>query len=295
MDTPKNTESGKHTPVIALMVGATVWGIVWYPYRVLESQGMTGVEASILTYLAALCCGAIIWRKALGSLRITPMLLAVSLAAGACNLGYVLATLLGDVTRVLLLFYLSPLWTVLFARVLLGERLTRVGAGVIALSLAGACVMLWHSELGLPWPRSLAEWLGLAAGVSFALSNVLIKKASDISIEHKSMAVFVGVITLSFCVMPLMPGQRWALPAMSWLMIVVVGFTLVFTNAIVQYGITHLSAARAIVIMLFELVIAAIAAWLLAGETLGLREWIGGLLIISASIVSTRLESPASH
>jgi drug/metabolite transporter (DMT)-like permease len=61
----------------------------------------------------------------------------IELAAGGCNLGYVLATLNGEVVRVLLLFYLAPLWTVLLSRLLLGERLNRFGVFVIALSLAG--------------------------------------------------------------------------------------------------------------------------------------------------------------
>jgi drug/metabolite transporter (DMT)-like permease len=43
------------------------------------------------------------------------MLLLIALVAGGCNLGYVLATVHGEVMRVLLLFYLAPLWTVLLA------------------------------------------------------------------------------------------------------------------------------------------------------------------------------------
>src|SRR5262245_64775537 len=103
MDTPPNTPS-RHVPVIALLTGATVWGIVWYPYRVLESQGMSGIEASILTYLIALVGGRILWRRHLRDIRWSWSLFGVALAAGACNLGYVIATLLGEVTRVLLLF-----------------------------------------------------------------------------------------------------------------------------------------------------------------------------------------------
>jgi drug/metabolite transporter (DMT)-like permease len=38
-------------------------------------------------------------------------------------------------------------------------------------------------------------------------------------------------------------------------------------------------------------VVAAVASWLLAGETLGLRDWIGGALIVSASLLSTRMDT----
>jgi drug/metabolite transporter (DMT)-like permease len=53
-----------------------------------------------------------------------------------------------------------------------------------------------------------------------------------------------------------------------------------------QYGLSRLPANRAIVILLFELVIAALAAYLLAGEVLRPHEWIGGGLIVAASLAS---------
>lgn len=294
MDTSQIAAPRKSTPVICLLTGATVWGLVWYPYRVLQAQGMSGIEASILTYLVAFLIGLGLWHKKLRGLPLHPMLFAVGLAAGACNLGFVMGTLLGEVTRVLLLFYLSPLWTVIFARLLLGERLNATGALIIAISLAGACIMLWDPALGLPWPQSLAEWLGLGAGICFALSNVLIKKTSNIPIEQKVLAVFVGVMAWSVFFWFFFPGTPWKLEALSWLMLLIVGLTLVFTNVIVQYAISHTRASQAIVIMLFELVVAAFASWWLAGEMLGLRDWIGGALIIGASLLSTRMETAAN-
>src|SRR5574340_208128 len=164
--------------VAALLAGAVVWVLVWYPYRLLQSAGMSGVLASGLTYLVALLLGLIALRGAWRRCRPSWLLLPIGLAAGGCNLGYVLATLHGEVMRVLLLFYLSPLWTVLLAHMLLGEHLNRAGTAIVALSLAGAVVMLWQPALGLPLPQTHAEWIGLASGFLFALSNVLIRKAS---------------------------------------------------------------------------------------------------------------------
>ena len=218
MAAPELAAPAKSTPVICLLTGATVWGLVWYPYRVLEAQGMSGIESSILTYLVAFVIGLALWHKKLRGLPLHPMLFAVGLAAGACNLGFVMGTLLGEVTRVLLLFYLSPLWTVIFARLLLGERLHATGALIIAISLSGACVMLWDPALGMPWPQSVAEWLGLVAGICFALSNVLIKKTSNIPIEQKVLAVFVGVMAWSVFFWFFFPGTSWKLEPMSWVM-----------------------------------------------------------------------------
>ena len=178
--------------VWSLLAGALTWGVLWYPYRVLASQGVGGVLASVLTYAVALALALLIWHRQLGPVRPSGLLLAIGLSGAACNLGYVLATLHGEVMRVLLLFYLAPLWTVLLARLWLGECLNRVGAGVVALSVVGAATMLWHPELGLPWPKNGAEWLGLGAGVLFACANVLSRKAESISIAQKSTAIFAG-------------------------------------------------------------------------------------------------------
>ena len=45
-------------------------------------------------------------------------------------------------------------------------------------------------------------------------------------------------------------------------------------------------ANRAIVILLFELVVAAAASYWLAGERLRPQDWIGGALIVVASLAS---------
>ena len=55
-----------------------------------------------------------------------------------------------------------------------------------------------------------------------------------------------------------------------------------------------LPANRAVVILLSELVIAAAAAYWLAGETLRPQDWIGGTLIALASLASARVRPVAA-
>lgn len=280
--------------IAALLTGATVWGLIWHPYRMLERAGVSAATAATLTYFIAFLLGLVILRRALAEFRPSWMLALLALAAGGCNLGYVLATVHGEVMRVLLLFYLAPLWTVLLSRWLLDERLDGAGAAIIMLSLAGAAVMLWQPSLGMPLPKNGAEWLGLAAGVLFALANVLIRKAAHLSIEVKSMAVFAGVVAVGLLALPLEPGAL-ALPRqpLAWVLVLVVGAVLLAVNFVVQYGLMHTPANRAIVIFLFELVVAALSSWLLAGEAMGAKEWLGGSMIVAASLFSGRMEKAA--
>ena len=292
--------AGRDTAVarISLLTGAIVWGLIWYPYRLLEQAGLSGLRASVLTYLIALGLGLILLQPRLQGLRcmrFSWVLPLIGLTAGACNLGYVLATLHGEVMRVLLLFYLAPLWTVLWSRLLLDERLNGAGAAVVALSLSGAATMLWRPELGLPWPGSFAEWMGLAAGFMFALSNVLVRQAAHLSIEIKSLAVFAGVVLLGVAVLPFDVAPAAALRGLAhlqawhWGLLALLGLILLVINLVVQHGLTHTPANQAIVIFLFELVVAAMSSWLLAGEVMGLQEWIGGAMIVAASLFSGKI------
>lgn len=276
--------------VAALFTGALVWGLLWYPYRLLAGLGLGGVAATGLTYAVALGLALVFWRRALAGLRCSRLLLSIGLSGAACNLGYVLATLHGEVMRVLLLFYLAPLWTVLFSRLWLGERLGPWGLGVLGLSLAGAGTMLWRPEMGLPWPGSGAEWLGLAAGLLFACSNVLSRRGQELSVEAKSVAMFAGALVLSALLLFLGFG-RWQLPAggASLALVAGIGVALLLVNKVVQFGLHHSPANRAILILLSELLFAALAAWWLAGERMGAREWLGGAMIAAASLFSTRV------
>jgi drug/metabolite transporter (DMT)-like permease len=283
----------KGVAVAALLTGALVWGLIWYPYRVLDAAGIDGIVASTLTYGVAFFLGLVFFRRSLGKFKPSWALFWLAIAAGACNLGYVLGTLTGEVMRVLLLFYLAPLWTVILSRLLLGERLNRFGVFVVVLSLAGALTMLWHPRIGLPVPQDSADWLGLGAGFSFALFNVLSRRAHGVTIELKSLAAFFGVVLLGM-VLLLADFGRFQMPVESstWLLLALLGGVLVAANLVVQFGLTQVAANRAIVIMLSEVGFAALASWVLADEVPGLREWAGGTMIVAASLFSARMESP---
>lgn len=289
----ENAGEGKDggTAVVALLVGALVWGLIWYPYRVLRDAGIGGIAATAATYAVAFLLGLVFFRRALAGFRPSWSLFWLALAAAGCNLGYVLATLNGEVMRVLLLFYLAPLWTVLLARLLLGERLNRFGAFVVALSLAGAATMLWHPALGVPVPRDGADWLGLGAGFSFALFNVLSRRTAGVGIEIKSLVAFSGVLLVGIVLLAAGAQPLPAAPPLSvWLLLGLIGGVLVVVNLVVQYGLRRVAANRAIVIMLSEVGFAALASWLLVDEALGLREWAGGAMIVAASLFSARME-----
>jgi drug/metabolite transporter (DMT)-like permease len=277
-------------PVVSLLVGASLWGVVWYPYRLMGAAGLDGAWSSALTYGLALAVGTAIFFSRWRDVMKAPLACAVmGLAIGWSNLAYVIGVLEGEVMRVLLLFYLAPLWTVPLAHVLLGEKLDARGGAVMAIALAGAGVMLWHPQVGVPWPASRAEWLGVAAGFLFALGNVLVRRLAQVSDAGKSLAIWAGVTVAAVTFLPFAPTPTDAAlraAAAAWPIWASVGIALLAMSLALQYGLSRVAANRAIVILLFELVVAAVASYLLTGERLRPQDWVGGLLIVLASLAS---------
>jgi drug/metabolite transporter (DMT)-like permease len=274
----------------ALLTGALVWGLIWYPYRILRDAGIGGIPATTLTYAVALVIAVLVWRPWPTRPAHPWLMVFLALAAGGCNLGYVMATITGEVMRVLLLFYLAPLWTVLLSRMLLGERLNRFGAFVILLSLTGAATMLWRPQTGIPLPRDAADWMGLGAGFCFALYNVLSRRVRDVPVDQRVMVSFAGVIVIGLILGGVELPATLAAPGSAWLLVGMTGVLLLAVNLVVQFGLANTPANQAIVIMLSEVGFAAASSWLLAGEVLGLQEWAGGAMIVAASLFTTKME-----
>jgi drug/metabolite transporter (DMT)-like permease len=283
----------------SLILAATTWGLIWYPYRLLEADGLSGSAASLLTYALGILPLLLLarsggWGAPAGQWG---WLLAVCLTAGWTNLSYVLAVIHGEVMRVMLLFYLAPLWTVVLARVILKEHAGPWGWVVIGLALSGAYVMLGRAEAGVSWqfplPASGAEWLGLSSGIGFALTNVVSRRARDIAMETRALWSFIGVVLMAgaFVLVEGLPlAAIEAMPPGNWAMLAGITLALMLATLAVQYGLAHTPANKAVVILLFELVVAGISSQWLAGEMMGPREWVGGAMIVAATLFSMKLE-----
>lgn len=289
----QNASSKNYPAIFGLLFAAVTWGIIWYPYRLMQEAGISGVAATFYTYAMTLASGILIfarhWR---GLLNMPNTVIWLGLAAGWTNLSYVLAVIHGEVMRVMLLFYLSPLWTLVLAHFWLQERTGKLGITAIAASLLGAFIMLWQPE-SIPLPQNTAEWLGLSSGMGFALTNVITRKSRHLTLLEKSFPVWVGVIGVALVFQLFhhtpFPAPE-ALSTNNWLLMGLIAMLLMAATLLVQYGITHTPVTRASVIFLFELVVAAIASYYLAGESMDWHEWLGGSLIVTAAVIAAKAE-----
>lgn len=211
---------------------------------------------------------------------------------------YAQGILRGDVARVVLLFYLTPVWSTLLARFMLGYPMTPSRIVTIALGLAGMFVVFGVGN-GLPLPRTVAEWMGLLSGMFWALSLVYMHRAERMADFDKLFVQFL-FLGFAFLLLTLVPGgEGWALPhggislpMAGWLIL----FGLVWVPGVIWltiFGGSRLDPGRAAILLMFELVVALVSAAILANEPFGASEIVGALLIAAAGI--SELMAGATH
>jgi len=280
-------------PVMSLLLAATLWGVVWYPLRLLEAAGLDGLWSTLVSYAATLAVTLWVFvrdRRLIVANALPLVVLGVT--AGWCNVSFIMAVLHGTVVRVLLLFYLSPFWAVCLGWLLLGERPDRRSLLVFVIAVAGALVMLWNDRLGVPWPREPADWLAVSSGFAFALSNVYVRRLQGVSVWLKSASNWAGVLLVALCWIVFSQAPSPEVGAGVYLGAVALGLCgFLLMTVSVQYGVTRMPVHRSAVILLFELIAGALSSLLLTDETVLPREWAGGGLIIVAAWLAARIHA----
>ena len=280
-------------PALALLVNAFTWGVAWWPLRQLQSRGLHPLWATVLIYAVALV-GITWWRRGVwGELWRTRALWWLVLAAGGTNAAFNWGVTVGDVVRVVLLFYLMPLWAVLFARVLLHEPFTVSALLRVALALAGAAIVLWPTGGGVPVPRSLPEALGVVGGMTFALNKVLLRRHAHEPAAPRALAMFLGGALVAGVLASVLAAQGQVAglpsPAPGWIGgVLAIAAAFLVGNLALQFGASRLPANVTAVVMLTEVLFASGSAVLLGAGQVTPPLALGGLLIIGSALLAVR-------
>jgi drug/metabolite transporter (DMT)-like permease len=275
-------------PVLALMLNAFVWGISWWPFRELQSHGLHPLWSTALIYLLSLACLLALRPAALAWFGRQPLLWLLMVASGLTNVGFNWAVTEGDVVRVVLLFYLMPAWTVLLAWPLLGEKPSAGALARLALALAGVFTVLQTGDGGWPLPRVAADWLALMGGLSFSLTNILLRKLQRAPADARIAAMFSGGALMALAAglvgMGLGVVDTPPAPSFGWAGVaLLLGVAFLVGNVGLQYGAARLSAHTTALVMLSEVIFASASSVALGAAQLTSRTWVGGALIVAAA------------
>ena len=283
----------------ALVLNAFVWGVSWWPFRALEAHGLHPLWATAIIYVFALLCLLAVQPGAWRGFLKHPMLWWLVLASGLTNVGFNWAVTVGDVVRVVLLFYLMPAWVVVLAWPLLGEKPSTGSLLRLMLALTGVVIVLKTPDSPWPVPDSLADWLALMGGFSFALTNIMLRRLNQTPGEARMLAMFGGgaVMASLAAVGGMGLGVVAAVPApgLAWVaLVLLISLAFLAGNLGLQYGAARLSASATSLIMLSEVVFASVSAVVLGAGELSTRTLMGGALILLASLLSVVSFRPSS-
>jgi drug/metabolite transporter (DMT)-like permease len=274
---------------LGLLLNAMAWGLSWWPFKQLQSAGLHPLWATAIMYGLALLGILFAQPRAWKGLLTVPAMWLLVVGSGLTNVGFNWAVTIGDVVRVVLLFYLMPAWSILLAWLILDEKPSRQSLARVALALAGVALVLKTPDSPWPVPSSLADWLALMGGFCFALNNAMLRKLRDVPAEQRTFGMFFGGLLLSTSVALAGSWQgSIALPAglsvNHWALLL--GFALFFliSNLTLQYGAARLKASTTSLIMLNEILFATASSVLLGASQLETRIVMGGLLIIAAAL-----------
>ena len=274
---------------LACLYAGAVWGLFWIPLRALADTGLHGLWSTTVYFLVpALCVLPIlvlrfrqIWRGGV-AFQLTVI------ASGAALTLYSASIVYTDVVRALMLFYLMPIWSALLARVVLGEAITPIRVGAMGLALMGMMIM-FGLGVQFPVPRNWGDWMGLAAGVFWAITMVRMRMNEGQSSLDLTVGFFWwGLIITGGLALSIAPSQAptvaqvW--PILPMLLLFIVLLMLPGTYASL-WGPKFLNPGTVGLLFMTEIVVGSISAAILAGEPFGLRDGIGITLIAGASLL----------
>lgn len=288
-----------NAPTLAIVASTFMWGTLWIPLRQMTAAGLGEATASTASF--ALCLLLLLpfallrWRRILAGGW--PVLVAGFFMALAIAL-YAEGMVRGEVARVILLFYLTPVWSSLLGRVMLGEPITVRRVATILLGLSGMLV-IFGIDTGIPLPSSPADWMGLAAGITWAICMVYVNRTADRPIFDRIFVQFI-FLAPAFYLLTQIPGAREAASVTSaglgaaWVWLI--AFALFWVLPVVWlsiFGGSRLDPGRVAIFLMLEIVIGLTSAALLTDEILGPRELIGAALIMLASLAEFVGKRPA--
>ena len=272
--------------LLIIFLASSFWGVLWVPMRHIEAMGMSGLWVVVLFhFLPALAMLPLIVKTAPPSRRDWRQAAVAGALMGAGFVLYALGLIVASVTKTVILFYMTPIWSTVLAYFVLRER-TKWGRWLaIAVALVGCALVteVSHDELRF----DPADLLGLLSGLFWALGSVMIRRYEGLNFVHVSFLqyLFGGIMALFAALylgdpMPQLNALLQAIPPAFLASAVVFLPSALLIFRIMQY----VSPGLVGILMLSEALVAAVSAAFWLGETLSSTQWIGVGAILTTGV-----------
>ncbi|MFZ9039445.1 MAG: DMT family transporter [Gammaproteobacteria bacterium] len=286
-----NRFSSQTLAKFASLYAGLAYGLYWIPLRGLEQAGLHDVLPALMFNLIPmiLILPLIVWRWP--SIRKAPLHFHVTgVIVGLSLVGYTNAFLYTDVVRVLILFYLTPIWGFMLARVFVGDLITPIRWISILLGIGGM-LTIFGIDTGIPLPDNVGDWIALAAGILWAIASLMMLMGKESPIDYALWFFLwngIAAITVTFiffaqggAVLPdisvFVAVLPWMIP-LAALLVIPAGFAVI-------YGPTQLNPGIAGILFMVEIGVGTITASIMTDEPFGVRELLGVLMITMAALI----------
>jgi drug/metabolite transporter (DMT)-like permease len=272
--------------LLIIFLASSFWGVLWVPMRHIEAMGLSGLWVVVLFhFLPALAMLPLIVRTAPSLRRDWGRAAVAGALMGAGFALYALGLVMASVTKTVILFYMTPIWSTVIAYFVLRER---AGWGrwlAIAAALVGCALVTGVNRDELRFDP--ADLLGLLSGLFWALGSVMIRRYDGLNFVHVSFLqyLFGGIMALLAALylgdpIPQLNAFLQAIPPAFLASVVVFLPSVLLIFRIMQY----VSPGLVGILMLSEALVAAVSAAFWLGETLSSTQWIGVGAILTTGV-----------
>ena len=279
-------------PNFAIILSTLLWGTWWFPLRLLNESANNNAIPLTLSFLIAglfLLCFSLKNVHLLSKRNIVLTLVAATMGAAAMCL-YNEGLLRGNVARILIFFYLTAVWSTIIEITFLKVPLTVSRALSITAGFIGLFIITGLDK-GNFLPNSLADIFGIFSGLlwSICASLIRVNKELDVNFGTSIFILMGGVFVLLATLLPdgqIISGFNSQILFQTYLIILAFAFIWLLPGYwLITYGQDQVDPGRAGILLMFEVVIGIISAYLIANELISIRELLGALFILSAPLV----------
>ena len=291
MTQDSQTSTGTLRGYLLVLLAASLWATLGVIYTVLaRDSGLAAISVAALRagMGGLLLLGGLFFLRR-DWLRINRRALIVVVLYGIFGealfySSYVYAILAVGVAVAAVLLYTAPAWVALIAWRFLGEQLTKRHVAALLLTLIGAALVAQVFAMGAVRLDVVGVLWGLLAGLTYGLWSVFNK----VGVRHTNpwtlqcYGMLVGAVALLAVQPPLaLRSIAWTPQTCFWLLALTLGPTV---GASVAYaaGVRTVPVSVASLVATLEPVLAALLAFLVLGETMGVGQMVGGALILMA-------------
>jgi len=193
------------------------------------------------------------------------------------------------VAIIILLFFLTPVWSTLIGRYVMGWPTPPLRLAAIAVGLLGLGVML-GADGAAPVPRGAGEWLALLSGLLWSVATTGMRARPRLGPPEAAFVFAIGATLGALALAPVLeplpsglPGAALG-PALGWAALAG-GLWWGLSMAGLMWATPRLEPARVGILLMAEVLVGAVSAALIAGEALGPLEIAGGVLVLVAGLL----------